>query len=271
MTPYPAHRFAIAPMMDWTDRHCRYFHRGLTRHALLYSEMVTADAVLHGERSHLLGFSAEEHPLALQLGGSDPAKLADAARIGADFGYDEVNLNVGCPSDRVQSGTFGACLMREPELVGACVVAMKAAVAVPVTVKCRLGVDDQDPETALDNVARTSFDAGADGLWVHARKAWLEGLSPKQNRDIPPLDYERVYRLKQQNRNAFIGINGGIASLAEVHAHLAHVDGVMMGRTAYRTPAVLAEADRRIFDDGAPVTDLEAAVNRMLPYAERHL
>ena len=257
--------------MDWTDRHCRFFHRGLTRHALLYSEMVTADAILHGDRDHLLGFSAEEHPLALQIGGSDPAKLAEAARIGADFGYDEINLNVGCPSDRVQSGTFGACLMREPALVAACTAAMKAAVDIPVTVKCRIGVDDQDPEIALDDLAAAVLGAGADALWVHARKAWLEGLSPKQNRDVPPLDYDRVYRLKQANPEAFIGINGGIVSLGEALAHLEHVDGAMMGRSAYKTPALLADADRLVFDETVPTADLEAAALRMLPYAERHL
>jgi tRNA-dihydrouridine synthase A len=263
--------FSIAPMMDWTDRHCRFFHRGLTRHALLYSEMVTADAILHGDREHLLGFSAPEHPVALQLGGSDPSKLAEAARIGAEFGYDEINLNVGCPSDRVQSGTFGACLMREPALVGACTEAMKAAVAIPVTVKCRIGVDDQDPEIALDDLAAAVLGAGADALWVHARKAWLEGLSPKQNRDVPPLDYDRVYRLKQNFSGSFIGINGGIASLGEVLAHLEHVDGAMMGRSAYKTPAQLADADRLVFDQSAPTADLEEAVMRMLPYAESHL
>jgi tRNA-dihydrouridine synthase A len=258
-------------MMDWTDRHCRFFHRGLTRHALLYSEMVTADAIRHGDRDHLLGFSQEEHPLALQLGGSDPAKLAEAAWIGADFGYDEINLNVGCPSDRVQSGTFGACLMREPALVGACTAAMKAAVAIPVTVKCRLGVDDQDTEVALNDVADAVFGAGADGLWVHARKAWLEGLSPKQNRDVPPLDYDRVYRLKLDHPEAFVGINGGIGSLGEALEHLKHVDGVMMGRSAYKSPALLADADRLVFDETARTADLEAAVLRMLPYAERYL
>ena len=186
-------------MMDWTDRHCRFLHRQLTRRALLYTEMVVAEAVIHGARERLLGFDPAEHPVALQLGGSDPAKLAEAARIGEAFGYDEINLNVGCPSDRVQSGTFGACLMRTPELVGECVAAMKAAVAIPVTVKCRIGVDEQDPEVALDALADAVFAAGADALWVHARKAWLEGLSPKENRDIPPLDYDRVYRLKARH------------------------------------------------------------------------
>ena len=191
-----SYKLAVAPMMDWTDRHCRFLHRQLTRRALLYTEMVVADAVIHGQRERLLGFDPLEQPVALQLGGSDPRKLEEAARIGEAFGYGEINLNVGCPSDRVQSGTFGACLMRTPELVGECVAAMKRSVAIPVTVKCRLGVDDQDPEAALDTLADAVFAAGVDGLWVHARKAWLEGLSPKENRDIPPLDYGRVYRLK---------------------------------------------------------------------------
>ena len=241
-------RLAVAPMMDWTDRHCRFLHRQLTRQALLYTEMVVADAVIHGDRERLLGFDPVEHPVALQLGGSEPQKLAEAARIGAGLGYDEINLNVGCPSDRVQSGTFGACLMREPGLVADCVAAMKAAVDVPVTVKCRLGVDEQDPEAALDALADAVFAAGADALWVHARKAWLKGLSPKENREVPPLDYDRVYRLKARLPGRFIGINGGIASLDEAAAHLAHgVDGVMLGRAAYHTPALLAEADARLF------------------------
>lgn len=264
-------KFSIAPMMDWTDRHCRFFHRQLTRRALLYTEMVVADAVIHGDRERLLGFDAVEHPVALQLGGSDPRKLAEAARIGEAFGYDEINLNVGCPSDRVQSGTFGACLMRTPDLVGACAAAMKEAVAIPVTVKCRLGVDEQDEETALGAMAETVFAAGADALWVHARKAWLEGLSPKENRDIPPLDYPRVYRLKQEYPNRFIGINGGIQSLDETVGHLEHVDGVMLGRAAYHTPGVLANADALLWgDDGRPV-DLGGVIDAMADYAERHI
>jgi len=256
-------------MMDWTDRHCRYFHRLLTRRARLYTEMVVADAVIHGDRARLLGFSPEEHPLAIQLGGSEPAKLAEAARIAADLGYDEVNLNVGCPSDRVQSGTFGACLMREPATVAASVAAMKAAVEIPVTVKCRLGVDEQDIETALDALADAVLDAGADALAVHARKAWLKGLSPKENRDVPPLDYDRVYRLKVRLPGVFVAINGGIGSLAEATAHLAHVDGVMLGRAAYHTPDILADVDRVIFGDTAPAPDLRAVVEAMIPYAGR--
>jgi tRNA-dihydrouridine synthase A len=258
-------------MMDWTDRHCRFFHRQLTRRALLYTEMVVADAVIHGERARLLGFDALEHPVALQLGGSEPAKLAEAARIGEAFGYGEINLNVGCPSDRVQSGTFGACLMRTPALVGECVAAMKRAVAIPVTVKCRIGVDEQDPEVALDELADTVWMAGADALWVHARKAWLEGLSPKENRDIPPLDYDRVYRLKAKHLDRFVGINGGILSLDAAASHLQHVDGVMLGRAAYHTPGLLAEADALIFGDQTRDADWGGLVETMADYAARHI
>jgi tRNA-dihydrouridine synthase A len=263
--------FAVAPMMDWTDRHCRFLHRQLTRRALLYTEMVVAEAVIHGDRARLLGFDAVEHPVALQLGGSDPAKLAEAARIGAAFGYDEINLNCGCPSDRVQSGTFGACLMRQPGLVGDCVAAMKQAVGVPVTVKCRLGVDEQDTQTALDAMADAVFSAGADALWVHARKAWLEGLSPKENRDIPPLDYPRVHQLKARLPNRFIGINGGLHALDEAQAQLAHVDGVMLGRAAYHTPDILAQVDRRFFGATDGGLDVAALVEAMIAYAERHV
>jgi tRNA-dihydrouridine synthase A len=265
---FKAHRIAIAPMMDWTDRHCRAFHRHLTRHALLHTEMIVADAVLHGDCERILGFSSAEHPVALQLGGSDPAKLATAAAIGAAFGYDEINLNVGCPSDRVRAGTFGACLMRTPDLVADCVAAMKARVAIPVTVKCRLGVDEQDTETALDALADAVLAAGADAIWVHARKAWLKGLSPKENREVPPLDYERVYRLKQRLPHSFIGINGGIASLDEAEAHLAQVDGVMLGRAAYHAPAMLAGIDRRFYGAGMPVPTPQDAVRAMIPYIE---
>ena len=271
MTDDRSPRLSIAPMMDWTDRHCRYFHRLLTRQARLYTEMVVADAVIHGDRARLLGFSPEEHPLAIQLGGSEPAKLAEAARIAAGLGYDEVNLNVGCPSDRVQSGTFGACLMLEPATVAASVAAMKAAVDIPVTVKCRLGVDDQDPAVALDALADAVLDAGVDGLIVHARKAWLKGLSPKENREIPPLDYDRVYRLKARLPNVFVGINGGIGTLAEARAHLDHVDGVMLGRAAYHTPEILAEVDGAIFGDPAPAPEIPAVVLAMIPYVERVL
>ncbi|MGE0499481.1 MAG: tRNA dihydrouridine(20/20a) synthase DusA [Rhizobiaceae bacterium] len=270
MTAYD-HKLAVAPMMDWTDRHCRFFHRQLTRRALLYTEMVVADAVIHGDRKRLIGFDDTEHPVALQLGGSDPAKLAEAARIGEAFGYGEINLNVGCPSDRVQSGTFGACLMRTPALVADCVAAMKAAVKIPVTVKCRIGVDEQDPELALDELARGVWQAGADALWVHARKAWLEGLSPKENRDIPPLDYDRVHRLKAQNPSRFIGINGGVRSLAEALHHLNHVDGAMLGRAAYQTPGLLADVDAEVFGADAGPVDWPGVIETMADHAARHI
>jgi len=251
---------AVAPMMDWTDRYCRAFHRRLTKRALLYTEMIVADAVLHGNRDRLIGFSEVEHPVALQLGGSEPVKLARAARIAEDYGYDEINLNVGCPSDRVRSGIFGACLMREPALVGDCIAAMTAAAGVPVTVKCRIGVDDQDPAKALDDLAGAVIGAGAAAIWVHARKAWLSGLSPKENRELPPLDYERVYRLKRDRPEVFIGINGGIGSLAEAAGHLRRVDGVMFGRAAYQTPALLASIDRDLYGDASTAPDLHAVV-----------
>lgn len=268
---YKAHKLAIAPMMDWTDRHCRAFHRQLSREALLYTEMVTTGAVIHGDREHLLGFSDCEHPIACQLGGSDPKDMATCAKIVADWGYDEVNINVGCPSDRVQSGSFGACLMQEPEVVAACVSAMKAEVSIPVTVKCRIGVDEQDPEPALDAMADAVFAAGCDALWVHARKAWLKGLSPKENRDIPPLDYDRVRRLKARYPDRFIGINGGIQTLDEAEAFLPDLDGVMLGRAAYYTPQILGEADRRLY--GRDVEDVSPwqAVEAYLPYVEDQL
>jgi tRNA-dihydrouridine synthase A len=266
-----AHRLAIAPMMDWTDRRCRFFHRQLTRRSLLYTEMVVADAVIHGARERLLGFDPCEHPVALQLGGSESAKLSEAARIGEAFGYDEINLNVGCPSDRVQSGTFGACLMKSPHLVAEGIAAMKAVVRIPVTVKCRIGVDDQDPEMALDVLSDAVFAAGADALWVHARKAWLDGLSPKENRDIPPLDYGRVYRLKTKNPNRFIGINGGLQSLNEAAQHFRHVDGAMLGRAAYHTPGILAEADSLIYGERSVPVDFAAVIDTMAAYAARHI
>jgi tRNA-dihydrouridine synthase A len=244
-------------------------HRCLSRHALLYTEMVTAEAVLHGDRQRLLGFDPFEHPVALQLGGSDPVKLAEASKIAEDFGYDEVNLNVGCPSDRVQSGRFGACLMREPALVADCVAAMRAAVSIPVTVKCRIGVDDQDPEQALRTLIDTCVLAGVSVFAVHARKAWLEGLSPKENRDIPPLDYPLVYRVKQERPNLTILVNGGIESLEQAEEHLAHVNGVMLGRAAYHSPALLAEVDARFF--GAVPVELDAAVETYVEHVERAL
>jgi tRNA-dihydrouridine synthase A len=265
------HRFSVAPMMDWTDRHCRAFHRLLTRRARLYTEMVTADAILHGRREQLLGFSPEEHPAALQLGGSDPAKLAEAAAIGAAWGYDEINLNVGCPSDRVQGGNFGACLMADPALVGRCVAAMIGAVRIPVTVKCRIGIDDQDSEADLERFVATLADAGCRTFVVHARKAWLQGLSPKENREIPPLDYARVWRLKAAHPELTIVINGGIATLGEASAHLEHVDGVMLGRAAYQTPWLLAGIDAALFGEPAPVATREDVLLRLRPMAERHL
>ena len=267
-----ARLFSVAPMMDWTDRHCRFFHRQMTKHALLYTEMVVADAVIHGDRQRLLGFDESEHPVALQLGGSEPAKLAEAARIAADFGYDEINHNVGCPSDRVQSGTFGACLMKTPSVVAEGVAAMKAAVDIPVTVKCRIGVDEQDPEVALDTLTDMVFAAGADALWVHARKAWLQGLSPKENRDIPPLDYGRVYRLKHRLPDRFVGVNGGVQTLDEVAAHLDHgVDGVMLGRAAYHNPGLLAAVDARIFDARSGGGSWSEVIEAMAGYAGRHI
>lgn len=258
-------------MMDWTDRHCRAFHRTFSRHALLYTEMVTAPAVIHGDRERLIGFSEVEHPVAVQLGGSDPALLAQAARICADFGYDEINLNVGCPSDRVQGGNFGACLMREPQLVADCVAAMKGAVALPVTVKCRIGVDDQDPEEALDILADRVLEAGCDGLIVHARKAWLNGLSPRENRDIPPLDYDRVRRLKARLPHVPVALNGGIESLAEGIAEAEGLDGIMLGRAAYHTPELLAEVDPTLHGVPAPHEDTFAAIEAFEPYIARHL
>lgn len=271
MTLLPHSRFAVAPMIDWTDRHCRFFHRQLSQRALLYTEMVVADAILHGDRERLLGFDPAEHPLALQIGGSDPDKLARAAAIGAAFGYDEINLNVGCPSDRVQSGAFGACLMREPQLVGDCLQAMREAVSIPVTVKCRIGVDDQDPEPALDDLADAAIAAGVSGIWVHARKAWLQGLSPKENRDIPPLDYDRVFRLKARLPGMFVGLNGGLSTLDDAAAVLDRVDGVMMGRGAYQLPGQLGEVDARIFGETRPPVDVVALVETMAAYAERHI
>jgi tRNA-dihydrouridine synthase A len=258
-------------MMDWTDRHCRVFHRLMTRRARLYTEMLTTGAILHGDRTRLLGFDASEHPVALQLGGSEPRDLAMAAKIGEDFGYDEINLNVGCPSDRVKDGRFGACLMAEPALVAEGIAAMKRAVNVPVTVKCRIGIDDQDPETALDTLARSVVAAGADALVVHARKAWLNGLSPKENRDIPPLDYDRVYRLKAALPHVPVIINGGIAGLMEAKVHLAHVDGVMLGRAAYQEPWRLLPADPELFGEAAPHASMKDVFEAMVPYIEAEL
>jgi tRNA-dihydrouridine synthase A len=271
VSSYNNWRFSVAPMMDWTDSRCRVFHRHLTRRALLYTEMLTTGAIIHGDRERLLGFDACEHPVALQLGGSEPRELAQAARIGEEFGYDEINLNVGCPSDRVKDGRFGACLMAEPELVARCVEAMKRAVAIPVTVKCRIGIDDQDSEIALDTLANAVVAAGCDALIVHARKAWLNGLSPKENRDIPPLDYDRVYRLKRAMPDVPVIINGGILSIEEAKAHLEHVDGVMLGRAAYQEPWRLLSVDSDIFGEAAPNATMQDALEAMMPYIEAQL
>lgn len=257
--------------MEWTDRHCRFFHRLLTRRALIYTEMLTTGAVLRGNRERLLGFDPFEHPVALQLGGCDPQALSAAARIGEDFGYDEINLNVGCPSDRVQEGRFGACLMAEPALVAECVAAMKRAVSVPVTVKCRIGIDEQDPNEVLFAFARAVRAAGADALIVHARKAWLKGLSPRENRDVPPLDYDCVYRLKAAHPDFEIVINGGIKTIDEAQAHLGHVDGVMIGRAAYQEPWRLLQVDPVLFGERSPVASPKEAVVALMPYVERQL
>jgi len=258
-------------MMDWTDRHCRFFHRLLTRRALLFTEMVTSAAVVHGNRDQLLGFDAIEQPVALQLGGSDPAELADATGIGTDYGYAEINLNVGCPSDRVQSGRFGACLMAEPALVADCVRAMKAATHRAVTVKCRIGIDDQDTEGDLDRFADAMVAAGVDALYVHARKAWLKGLSPKDNRTIPPLDYPRVYRLAQRLAPLPLMINGGIETLEAAREHMAHTSGVMLGRAAYHNPMLLAEVDAMFFGAPARTVHLDGIIEAMAGYAELQL
>ncbi len=266
-------KLSVAPMMDWTDRHCRYFHRRFSRHTLLYTEMVTAPAVINGDRARLLGYHPDEHPVALQLGGSDPDQLAEATRIACDFGYDEINLNVGCPSDRVQSGSFGAVLMEDPALVARCVAAMVRASDGPeITVKCRIGVDDQEPPEILPEFLSRVSAAGIRSFTIHARKAWLQGLSPKENRDVPPLDYDLVYAMKRLFPGLEICINGGIASLEQAETHLAAgVDGVMIGRSAYHEPAaILSQADRRIFGAGTDVT-AEQAVLAMLPYIETEL
>ncbi|KQO81320.1 tRNA dihydrouridine(20/20a) synthase DusA [Rhizobium sp. Leaf262] len=263
--------FAVAPMIDWTDTRCRFLHRQLSSHALLYTEMIVADAIIHGQRDKLLAYHEQEHPVALQLGGSDPAKLVEAVKIAGDYGYDENNLNVGCPSDRVQSGAFGACLMREPETVARCVEAMKAVATVPVTVKCRIGVDDQEPETVLPDFIARVVAAGADAVWIHARKAWLQGLSPKENRDVPPLDYELVYRMKQANPNVFIGINGGITDLDQAEEHLKHVDGVMLGRAAYHNTSILADVDHRIYEKAATAPDWMRLRDTMMDYAQDYI
>ena len=266
-----SHKFCVAPMMEWTDRHCRYFMRLISKRALLYTEMVTAEAVIYGNRERVLGFDPAEHPVALQLGGSDPLKLAKAARIGAEQGYDEINLNVGCPSDRVQSGRFGACLMADPGRVAQCVTKMAEAARLPVTVKCRIGIDDQDAEASLDRFVDQVANAGCKTFIVHARKAWLQGLSPKENRDVPPLDYERVYRLKLRRPDLEIILNGGIESLRGSMTAMAHVDGVMLGRAAYTDPYMMAGVDPVLFgEQGAALSRIEV-LDRLIPYVESQL
>ena len=265
------HTFSVAPMMGWTDRHCRYFHRLLSRHTRLYTEMITADAIVHGDQAYLLQMNEQEHPVALQLGGSDPEQLARAVKIAEAYGYDEFNLNVGCPSDRVQNGRFGACLMKEPERVRDCMAAMKESTDQLVSVKCRIGVDDMDDEAGLTHFVEMVKSSGIDHFIIHARKAWLEGLSPKQNREIPPLNYPRVYQLKANYSDLKIVINGGVESLEQVGAHLQQVDGVMMGRQAYHTPYILAGVDRTFFNSQDPIKERHQVGEEMIPYIEGQL
>jgi tRNA-dihydrouridine synthase A len=269
---FPRCRFSVAPMLDWTDRHCRFFHRLISRQALLYTEMITTGALLYGDRQRFLQFDPCEHPLALQLGGSEPAALAACAKIAEDFGYDEVNLNVGCPSDRVQNGRFGACLMAEPELVAESIAAMRKAVAIPVTVKSRIGIDDRDTYAELAHFIGTVAGAGCKTFIVHARKAWLQGLSPKQNREVPPLRYDVVYQLKRDFPQLQIVLNGGITTLEQAEETLRHgIDGVMMGREAYHNPYILAEVDRRLFGSKTDVTTRTEVIEKLLPYIEEQL
>ncbi|WP_116474615.1 tRNA dihydrouridine(20/20a) synthase DusA [Zobellella maritima] len=270
MSQYPSARFSVAPMLDWTDKHCRYFHRLLSRHAQLYTEMVTTGAILYGKGDYL-AFNEQEHPLVLQLGGSDPQALAQCAVMAEQRGYDEINLNVGCPSDRVQNGMFGACLMAEPGLVADCVAAMKAVVAIPVTVKTRIGIDEQDSYEFLCTLVESLLAVGTDALVVHARKAWLKGLSPKENREIPPLDYERVYRLKADYPGLTMAINGGIKTLTEAREHLQHLDGVMLGREVYQNPYLLAQVDRELFGAQTVAPSRHEVIRQLLPYIEQQL
>ncbi|XMO94913.1 tRNA dihydrouridine(20/20a) synthase DusA [Hyphococcus formosus] len=264
-----SHKFCVAPLMDGTDRHCRYFHRLMSKHARLYTEMITVDAAINGDREYLLGFHPSEHPVALQLGGSDPIKLAEASKIGADFGYDEINLNVGCPSDRVQSGAFGACLMKTPDLVAECVAAMIDAVDIPVTVKCRIGVDDQNPDESLFGFVDRVAKSGCKLFIVHARKAWLQGLSPKENRTIPPLDYDLVRRLKRERSDLDIVLNGGIETVADAAALADEFDGVMLGRAPYGSPYLLASVDELIFGEANHAPSRLEVVRRMSEYLKR--
>ena len=268
---HQAHRLSVAPMMDWTDRDCRYLLRLISAQTLLYTEMVTTGALIHGDRQRFLAHDQQEYPLALQLGGSDPVALAECAKMGEQAGYDEINLNIGCPSDRVQSGQFGACLMAEPDLVAECVAAMQQAVTIPVTVKTRLGIDAHDSYAFLTQFIDKVAAAGCKMFILHARKAWLQGLSPKENREVPPLDYQRVYQIKQDYPQLHIDINGGVTTLAEVEQHLHHVDGVMIGREAYHNPYLLAEADARIFADKRPVLTRHQVIEAMLPYIEQRM
>ena len=268
---FPMQRFSIAPMLDWTDRHCRYFHRLLTSETLLYTEMVTTGAIIHG-KGDFLAYNQEEHPVALQLGGSNPQDLATCAKLAAERGYDEINLNVGCPSDRVQNGKFGAILMAEPQLVADCVAAMREVVDVPVTVKTRIGIDDQDSyEFLTDFISTVSEKGGCDQFTIHARKAWLSGLSPKENREIPPLDYPRAYQLKKDFPHLTVAVNGGVKTLEETLAHLEHLDGVMVGREAYQNPYILAQVDQQLFGLDKPVKKRSQVVEEMYPYIELQL
>ncbi|MGF1746792.1 tRNA dihydrouridine(20/20a) synthase DusA [Vibrio minamisatsumaniensis] len=268
---YAANRLSVAPMLDWTDRHCRYFHRLLSQQTLLYTEMVTTGAILHG-KGDFLEYSEQEHPLALQLGGSNPVDLAACAKLAGERGYDEVNLNVGCPSDRVQNGRFGACLMAEPDLVADCVSAMKEATDIPITVKTRIGIDDQDSYEFLTQfISTVSEKGGCEQFTIHARKAWLSGLSPKENREIPPLDYDRAYQIKKDFSDLVIAVNGGITTLEQTKEHLQHLDGVMIGREAYHSPFILAEVDQQIFGLDTPIKKRSQVVEEMYPYIEREL
>lgn len=267
---YKGKTFSVAPMMDWTDKYCRSFHRALSRHALLYTEMITAQAIRFGDRGRLLGFDPRQLPVALQVGGSEPKLLAEAAKWGEDYGYSEINLNVGCPSDRVQEGRFGACLMAEPGLVVECIGSMQAAVRVPVTVKCRIGIDDQDDDADLDRFVQTVARAGCKVFIVHARKAWLKGLSPRENREVPPLNYDRVYRLKRAHPDLTVILNGGITELQAGVSHLRHVDGIMLGRAAYQRPWILAEADRLLFREPGDFSR-EDAIECLRPWIAREI
>ncbi len=271
LAPFSANRFSVAPMLDWTDRHCRYFHRLLSKQTLLYTEMITTGAILHG-KGDFLAYNQEEHPVALQLGGSDPSALALCAKMAEERGYDEINLNVGCPSDRVQNGRFGACLMADAPLVADCVKAMRDVVSIPVTVKTRIGIDDQDSYEFLCHFIQTVAErGGCDNFIIHARKAILSGLSPKENRDIPPLNYPRVYQLKRDFSHLTMAINGGVKTLEEVKEHLSHLDGVMMGREAYQNPGILARVDSELFGSKDPIPDSIAIIESLYPYIEAQL